>query len=123
MALFYTLNLIVFLIVGDLNGAKFLWKRAPERLKGPNYSLGSVWNIGKLLWNDDIAGALNASKGSWPNDIAVYMKSLSSELLNQQLETFSSAYSVVPLSSVSLALSLSQDDTVQSMCLCLSLVV
>lgn len=30
---FFTIYLIIHFVIGDLNGAKYLWKRAPQQLK------------------------------------------------------------------------------------------
>lgn len=117
MALFYSLNMIAFLIVGDLNGAKYLWKRAPELLKSSTFHFAAIWNVGKLMWSDDVAGALNSLKFTWPHNLQVFTKALTSELTRQQLETFSAAFSVVPLATVSNSLALSKEETIEGRCL------
>ncbi len=56
---FYALYMFFLLLDKDLNEAKYLWKRAPDRVKSPPLSqLAAVWDVGRALWKAEISLAL-----------------------------------------------------------------
>jgi hypothetical protein len=102
---FYTVFLIVHLLVEDLNGAKYLWKRAPKAMKdstvNPNFS--NVWAIGKCLWREQMLEAYaTLTSTNWGDDIE---STLEGHLIKRwrhilqlrQIRAISSTYSVVRL--------------------------
>lgn len=70
---FYAVFLLCLLITGDLNEAKYLWKRIPAALKvSPQrdptissrdyetaWTLSVIWEIGKSMWKEDMSLALH----------------------------------------------------------------
>lgn len=61
-ACFYISYLIAFYLEDDLNGAKYLWKRVPQFLKGGDIEqltdLTNVWYIGKYLFEENVPLAI-----------------------------------------------------------------
>jgi hypothetical protein len=113
---FYSTYLIVFLINGDLNGAKYLWKRSPDLLKNfeTNSKFVDIWSVAKFLWRDEFPTALKTLRDvHWPSNVAVYVEVLKKSLVEKQIQMLSSAYSVVKASQVEDAFSLSKEEAVQ----------
>jgi len=47
---YWGIQLLVYLILNDLNAARFLWKRIPKKIKDTDAELAAVWGIGKQMW-------------------------------------------------------------------------
>ena len=47
---FYASYLVLVLLSGDLNDARFLWRRIKTETKEASEALRNVWAIGKALW-------------------------------------------------------------------------
>lgn len=113
---FYSTYLIVFLINGDLNGAKYLWKRSPDILKnvGTNGKFVDIWSVSKFLWRDEYPTALKTLRDvQWPANIANFVEVLKNSLIEKQLQMVSSAYSVVSASQIADAFSTTKEEAVQ----------
>lgn len=70
----YKAQLIAYLIVRDLDAARFLWKRLPLAAKTMDAELVGVWAIGKFMWTGKRTEALRAcgpqEGGGWSPQIA-----------------------------------------------------
>lgn len=100
---FYSIYMMVHLISEDLNGAKYLWKRAPRMYKeATNTNFSNIWNVGKSLWNENYAEALSTiPDDSWidsgnalENDLRQVLKHA---LKSRQIRAIAAAYSVLTL--------------------------
>ena len=52
-----------YLILNDLNAARFLWRRIPKKLKESDAELSAVWAIGKQMWKRNYADIYAAVQG------------------------------------------------------------
>lgn len=102
---FYAVFLGSHLIVGDLNGAKYLWNRAPSVLKenkGANIFC-SLWDVGKCLWNENVVDALVMLQGFSPwgqsdNDfLKQLIRAFIGALKDRQIRKIALSYSVLNL--------------------------
>jgi hypothetical protein len=113
---FYSTYLILFLINGDLNGAKYLWKRSPDILKNveTNSKFVDIWSVSKFLWRDEYPTALKTLRDiNWPVYIANLVEVLKNSLVEKQLQMLSSAYSVVKTSQIADAFSTTKEEAIQ----------
>ncbi|KAH3762684.1 COP9 signalosome complex subunit 8 [Pelomyxa schiedti] len=51
----YVVQLALYLILNDLDSAKYFWKRTPSTIKKVNAELSSLWTVGKHMWERDHA--------------------------------------------------------------------
>lgn len=47
--------MLTYLILNDLNAARFLWRRIPKKLRDSDAELGAAWTIGKHMWRKSYA--------------------------------------------------------------------
>mmetsp|Transcript_18444 Transcript_18444/g.20510 ORF Transcript_18444/g.20510 Transcript_18444/m.20510 type:complete len:201 (+) Transcript_18444:21-623(+) len=69
---YYTVLILANLLQGELENARFVWKRAPKDSKAPGTSICAAWEIGKAMWQRDYAKvytAMAAFKGSKIEDV------------------------------------------------------
>ncbi|KAJ9460908.1 COP9 signalosome complex subunit 8 [Diplonema papillatum] len=68
-AVVYAKGLLSYLICGELNGARFLFRRLPEAEQN-DPSVTAVWEIGKALWRHDTKGAHEEiARHTWSNEL------------------------------------------------------
>lgn len=114
---FFSSYLACFLLIEDLDGARYLWRRAPKSLKptgsGNETELSAVWTIGKYLWQNEYPKAIAfTSECSFSSTVSSLMEKLRDALRRNILQNYSKAYSSVPLSALSETLQLSSEDTI-----------
>ena len=114
---FYTSFLACYLIENDLNGAKYLWKRAPVQLKATESRsmLREMWEVGKSMWADDVTAALNALSINWPVELVLLITELKQSLIKFHLDLIAKTYQQVAITRLSDELRLSPVEVVQSM--------
>lgn len=101
---FYTVYMIVLLLVNDLNSAKYLWKRAAEREKkaSEHANFSNIWEVGKSMWKEEIvlANAVLTTTPWVPSPdgvVADLVSKLQKSLLIRQIRTIAKCYKVVKL--------------------------
>ncbi|CAI7847960.1 unnamed protein product [Closterium sp. NIES-53] len=57
-----SLHLLGLLHDGDLNEARFLWKRIPASVKDGNAELAATWRVGQAMWKRDSQDVYEALK-------------------------------------------------------------
>ena len=99
---FYTLYMMLFLIMNDLEGARHLWRRAPAVLTSDSTgSFSRSWEVGKCLYKQDIAGAYQLLVAApWPSDFENNVSMLQQSIRDRALLLLSKAYKKVSLRTV-----------------------
>jgi COP9 signalosome complex subunit 8 len=62
---FYGIQLFAYLIVNDLNSARFLWKRIPTEIKAANPELANIWKIGQHVWKREYQPLYTIATAAW----------------------------------------------------------
>jgi len=94
--------LTMFIIVGDYDGARHLWRRIHAHIKSGNTDLSSMWNVGALLMQQNMPGAhaiLNSEEWS-PHADKEMIGQVRKALRASQWELLSKAYSCVAMSTI-----------------------
>ena len=93
----------MFLIEGDLDGARYLWKRLPAPIKN-NTEMTSLWGIGKgLLTRDYIALKQIFSSTTWSHAQS-FIADIKDRMKSRQLREIAQAYSVISIVAMGQAL-------------------
>lgn len=93
---FYFVHLVSLLIVSDLDGARYLWRRVPAALKAEASDFAHLWNAAKFLFQQDLTSALSHLLGHpWTLDSSGLVVGLVETLRREQLELISKSYSSV----------------------------
>jgi len=111
---FYTVQLLTYLIQGDLDNARFLWRRIPKDIRNQQPEIGAAWDIGRQMWKKDYSNiykAIKSFKGS----------ELHKTLIEYLLETFrdrtfallSTAYTYIGIADASNILGLSSKESIK----------
>jgi len=104
--------LTMFIIVGDYDGARHLWRRIPPQIKSGNTDLSSMWNVGALLMQQNMPGAhaiLNSEEWS-PHADKDMMSHVRKALRASQWELLSKAYSCVAMSTIAVSQCMTSDE-------------
>ena len=110
---FYSTYMILFLLVGDINGARFLWKRISNSIKESNSDLVSLWSIGALLWEQNFHGLQKLFNVTWSTSLQPLVHELKSRLQVRQMELYEQSYSMISLANVSESLMTDIEETKQ----------
>mmetsp|Transcript_1639 Transcript_1639/g.2782 ORF Transcript_1639/g.2782 Transcript_1639/m.2782 type:complete len:239 (+) Transcript_1639:122-838(+) len=112
---FYAKYMICFLLEADLNGAKYLWKRAPENFK-ESCSGGDfvrIWEIGKALWADDVTGSLSMLSKDWSPSIVGLVATLKETIIASYFALVAKAYQVIQIDRLAKLLLISNEEAIQ----------
>mmetsp|Transcript_40466 Transcript_40466/g.52097 ORF Transcript_40466/g.52097 Transcript_40466/m.52097 type:complete len:208 (-) Transcript_40466:134-757(-) len=105
----YTKQLILYMIVDEMDNARHLWRRIGDNIKTQAPQIGTVWEIGKLLWQrTNVPGAFQLLNGDFHPSIQQYISKLIEQLRERQVELFGRAYKCINLSTISLAIGLNE---------------
>eukprot|EP00667_Euglena_gracilis_P025248 EG_transcript_29531 len=94
---FYTAFIFSYLILGDVDSARFLYKRLAASVKEDN-DIQGAWSVAKCMWNQKLPEAhvvLNIH--SWRSESKVYVEALRAAMRVDALDLFSRAYSNLAL--------------------------
>ena len=84
----------MFLIEGDLDGARYLWKRLPPQIKN-NTEMTSLWGIGKgLLTRDNVTLKQIFSSTTWLH-AQPFISDIGDRMKSRQLREIAQAYSLI----------------------------
>ncbi|VEL19471.1 unnamed protein product [Protopolystoma xenopodis] len=111
---FYFQLLGLYLIKMDLISAKFLCKRIPSSVKSSHPSLESLWNLGRLLWRNDLplffASANRILEDSFqPQSLVFIVQKLLSDKQESVLCLIENAYSCISIEHVTRWLGLPEE--------------
>lgn len=113
---FFCVYLLCFLLVGDIEGARHLWRRSPPPLKLESTQLAALWTIGQHLKNDNVVGAYSAMKIQCNPVINSLLGTLKVGLCLAQLQLVSKAYSSILVEDLMVRLDLSSPDDLKTKC-------
>ena len=121
---FYCSFLLAYLIENDLNNARFLWKRIPADIKKNNAMLGTIWSIGRSMWEKQYAKTYEiVSQTNWDTALVPLINRLVETFRQRTAKLLTTAYTSISASDVSLYLGMNEQDVTKckSVCLYLSL--
>jgi len=110
---YYGIHLLSYLILNDLNAARFLWKRIPKKVKETDAELVAIWSIAKHIWKksySEIYTAFNAF--NWGPVNVTLIQALSESFRSRTFDLLSNAYSSISLADVALHLGISDQDAI-----------
>jgi len=108
---FYAIFLSCFLIRGDMEDARHLWRRAPAAVKA-SQELSSLWEVGKCLWVHDAMGAYRALavSAAISQSMSIWSEKISRSVRKQQEELVSTGYSTIALERLAPMLNMSIEE-------------
>lgn len=92
---YYSVYMLCFMLIDDLDGARHLWCRAPQSLKAEDTQLAAVHRIGQCIWQQDMSAAYEAMKLQFSPPVAALARALRLHLLDAQLRLISLGYSTL----------------------------
>lgn len=96
--LFYAVMLLGYMILNDLNNARFLWKRMPKEHRKSN-ELKAIWAITQQMWKRDTNGVYAALAGhEWDPLICPIVNTFSDSFRQRMFVLVSRGYEVITLS-------------------------
>jgi len=100
----YKVHLLSYLLQGQLDRARFLWKRVPEEIKSADAELQAVWAVGKAMWQTDHRLAVQQSAASafaWSGPlVATLINTLHEQYLKHSFTQIGAAYATVSAESL-----------------------
>ncbi|CAI5736683.1 unnamed protein product [Hyaloperonospora brassicae] len=116
---FYASYLVLVLLSGDLNDARFLWRRITTETKDASVELRNVWAIGKALWQRNLAAAFAAMDYDWSPLLQGLVQALKLSTREAMAELLCRAYSTIPVTDVALAMGFARHEEAVQYCLSL----
>ncbi|XP_062515629.1 COP9 signalosome complex subunit 8-like isoform X2 [Corticium candelabrum] len=110
----YGTLLAVYLVQNDINNARFLWKRIPEKLKKSNGELALLWSIGQKLWKRDYPGVHVALNQSWPPHIQPIMTALKDQFHRNVFDLIARAYDSISIQDMASMLGVTAERAAQA---------
>lgn len=108
---FYCSFLLAYLIENDLNNARFLWKRIPADIKKNNAMLGTIWSIGRSMWEKQYAKTYEiVSQTNWDTALVPLINRLVETFRQRTAKLLTTAYTSISASDVSLYLGMNEQD-------------
>ncbi|KAJ2956296.1 hypothetical protein NQZ79_g7841 [Umbelopsis isabellina] len=109
----YSTLLASYLIVDDLNSARFLRKRILQHYKSENQVpevLSAIWKVGAALWNKVLPEAYEALDAyQWDDDMKPLMLALKESIQENAYNLICQSFSAIRASSVATMLGISED--------------
>jgi len=110
----YAVHLCAYLIVNDLNNARFLWKRIPQDTKEADEELCCVWNIAKQMWQKNYGQVYELILGKdWSGSLAPMMKTLKETYQTRSFALICRAYSTISVQRGSQLLGMANEELSQ----------
>lgn len=93
---FYCSFMASHLILNDLIGARYLWRRSPIDIKENSSEFIQLWTIGQSLWQSDIHSAFtNMSSFQFSPIIELLIEILKTTIRENQINTIAKAFTTV----------------------------
>lgn len=111
---FYDLYMTLFLLTGDLIGARYLYRRATEEGLDSSAHMEDLWLIVKFLWANNLENALLKIKGTlWSPELSFVIDQLMATLISNKWAQISKSYVSLALEHLGSSLCASQDEVFQ----------
>jgi len=110
----YGIHLLAYLLVNDLNNARFLWKRIPTQIKSANHELAAIWKIGQTMWTKNYPEIYKAIVGfNWSDAHIPYIQVLAESFRNNVFHLLSKSFTIISVDDASTYLGLTPQNTIQ----------
>ncbi|XP_075261281.1 COP9 signalosome complex subunit 8-like isoform X1 [Convolutriloba macropyga] len=87
----------IYLIIGEMTAAKFLWKRIPVSVKSGD-EMKQLWKIGCKLWTGDLKTVYELIQAfNWSPVIENYIRTLEQTVRQNSINLIQKAYGVIKL--------------------------
>merc|ERR1712004_808045 len=85
----------IYLILGELTSAKFLWKRIPDNVKVSD-EMNQLWQIGSKLWIGETQSVYGLIQGfNWSPVIENYIRTLEQTVKQNSIKLIQKSYDVI----------------------------
>jgi COP9 signalosome complex subunit 8 len=114
----YGILLAVYLVQNDINNARFLWKRIPEKLKKSNGELSLLWSVGQKLWQRDFPAIHVALNQTWPQHIQPIMTAFKGKLHSRVFGLIARAYDAISVENMAAMLGVTVEEAAEGHSFC-----
>ncbi|PRP81647.1 COP9 signalosome complex subunit 8 [Planoprotostelium fungivorum] len=110
---FYTIHLFAYLLINDLDNARFLWKRT-KKSNLNDREFDAAWAVGREMWNRNHTGFYNAlGSFQWTEPNNTLATSLADEFRGRTLELIAKAFSTITAKQAATFLGLTAQQTLE----------
>jgi len=110
---FYGIQLFAYLIVNDVNSARFLWKRIPTEVRAAHNELVNIWKIGQCVWKAEYVNLYSALRQNWSLIYQPLVTAFFEKFRFRTFELISRAYSSISAIDCGIILGYPVDDVVK----------
>eukprot|EP01064_Diplonema_japonicum_P019077 TRINITY_DN27788_c0_g1_i1.p1 TRINITY_DN27788_c0_g1~~TRINITY_DN27788_c0_g1_i1.p1 ORF type:complete len:202 (+),score=59.78 TRINITY_DN27788_c0_g1_i1:46-651(+) len=109
----YAVGMLAYLVCGDLNSARFLYKRLSQSLQR-DVDVTAVWKIVKALWNEEMPAAHEAlAKHPWAGSFTTLVVALQAEIREKTLTLLRAVYITIPVSEAAQMLCIPREEVIE----------
>ncbi|GJP50593.1 hypothetical protein CLOM_g9743 [Closterium sp. NIES-68] len=91
-----SLHLLGLLHDGDLNEARFLWKRIPASVKEGDAELEATWRVGQAMWRRDSQGVHEALKAfDWSPAVEPMVAAVADRYTHTMIQLLARSFSTI----------------------------
>lgn len=109
----YGIQLLSYLIVGDLDNARFLWKRIPSNIKSAQTNLKTIWKIGQAMWTRNYIEFYKTINGNWDPIHKPLVEALLASFRRKTFFLLSKAYDILSVNDACNYLGLSKQEVIK----------
>jgi len=110
---FYGVQLFAYLLINDLNSARFLWKRIPTDVKAAVPEFASIWRIGQSMWKREYNNIYASLQVNWPPVYQALARNLVDQFRQRTFVLLSRAYTTISVNDCAIILGLPPADAVK----------
>eukprot|EP01111_Echinosteliopsis_oligospora_P013326 TRINITY_DN475_c0_g1_i1.p1 TRINITY_DN475_c0_g1~~TRINITY_DN475_c0_g1_i1.p1 ORF type:complete len:200 (-),score=42.73 TRINITY_DN475_c0_g1_i1:87-686(-) len=111
---FYKVQLFTYLIINDLDSARFLWKRIPTEIRAAHPELGLIWKIGQAMWKREYANVYASLRVDWSPLCLPLANALTDQFRQRSYALICKAYTSISVNDAAIILGLAPSDVVTS---------
>uniref|UniRef100_A0A7N0UEL2 COP9 signalosome complex subunit 8 n=1 Tax=Kalanchoe fedtschenkoi TaxID=63787 RepID=A0A7N0UEL2_KALFE len=107
----YSIHLLGYIYIEDINSARYLWKSIPPEIKEANPEVVAAWKIGQRLWARDYQGVYQTIRGfNWTQQVQLIISAISERFTEKMFQLLLSAYSTISIHDAALFLGMNEGD-------------
>eukprot|EP00026_Physarum_polycephalum_P016007 Phypoly_transcript_16828.p1 GENE.Phypoly_transcript_16828~~Phypoly_transcript_16828.p1 ORF type:complete len:203 (+),score=30.91 Phypoly_transcript_16828:81-689(+) len=110
---FYGIQLFGYLLLNDLNSARFLWKRIPTEIKAAVPEFANIWKIGQAMWKREYNNIYAALNAPWGPAYQTLAKTLAEQFRQRTFALLSRAYTTISVNDAAVILGFPAADVVK----------
>jgi COP9 signalosome complex subunit 8 len=115
-ATFFFSYMALFLITGDLDGARYLWKRIPGAMKESSQEIPGLWEVGKCLHEQNMSKFRQCINKPWSSSSRPYIDEVVGAVEARVLNKVEKAYTVISAAALGGIVGISADDARSGNC-------